>query len=679
VTGRSVLVVATGPEGAGDSTGHREVDGDGGGGERQPDETVVLDATWTAGPETPSDVRAARTLVAGVLRDHDPLRRSMVLLDRWADASAAAARFDVDGHSYWPTRRLHLWRDLHDRLIWRWVLGALEGDAPIDRLDVHVDHPALVDVAGLVAAQREFRFDPPASPDGRASPSEPPPARVRLPWPVDPLLWRLGLHPNQRTAARRAAAGRGGSRAASIGAGARPADRTDWAAVGARVGELARRPGRPLVLTAPSTHQSVARDGATSVADPFLGPVVDELRARGIEPTILELGVAARPADLRARPTILPATILARLFDDPADGLAAAASSRAVAERLAASLPPLDADGLDLGPWLAAALRDSAGEPLTAEVRSAARIGRFLAALRPSVLVTINEYSRPEWLAEAHRLEIPVVAVQHGVIHPRHAGYILPDRAGTPIADRTYVFGPYEARLLTGSSVYRSDEVVVAGAPRLDLIAAEPPAADERARLRTELGVAADDRLVVFSSTSNAAARSTIIAAAFDALLDGPWPAVHLVVKLHPAEPDDEPFYRDLVAGLAAARRFEPPPVTIVKSVDLFELLRAADAHLGVSSTVLTDAVAAGTPNLIVAGFEGTDMIGYVDAGVAVPVRSAADVVTALADVAAIRPSPAARDAFLADHFAPGKSAATIADGIAALGRQPAGQRPALR
>ncbi|HET9613619.1 MAG TPA: hypothetical protein VFP22_02305, partial [Candidatus Limnocylindrales bacterium] len=99
----------------------------------------------------------------------------------------------------------------------------------------------------------------------------------------------------------------------------------------------------------------------------------------------------------------------------------------------------------------------------------------------------------------------------------------------------------------------------------------------------------------------------------------------------------------------------------------LFVLLRAADAHLGVTSTVLTDAVAAGCPNLIVAGFRGTDMLGYVDAGVATPVSSSRDLVAALADPAGLRPSDAARDAFLADHFAPGPSAPTIADHVLEL------------
>ena len=104
--------------------------------------------------------------------------------------------------------------------------------------------------------------------------------------------------------------------------------------------------------------------------------------------------------------------------------------------------------------------------------------------------------------------------------------------------------------------------------------------------------------------------------------------------------------------------------MTVVKAIDLFELLRAADAHLGVYSTVLTDAVAAGTPNLIVTSLAGNDVIGYVQAGVARPVRSGDDLLAALADRQTA--SPAARAAFLADHFEPGPSARRIADDLLA-------------
>ena len=69
-------------------------------------------------------------------------------------------------------------------------------------------------------------------------------------------------------------------------------------------------------------------------------------------------------------------------------------------------------------------------------------------------------------------------------------------------------------------------------------------------------------------------------------LLGGPLPGVHVVFKLHPGETDEGP-YRALLTGLATAGGYEPPPISVIRDIDLYRLLRAADAHLGMHSTVL--------------------------------------------------------------------------------------------
>jgi len=91
-------------------------------------------------------------------------------------------------------------------------------------------------------------------------------------------------------------------------------------------------------------------------------------------------------------------------------------------------------------------------------------------------------------------------------------------------------------------------------------------------------------------------------------------------------------------------------------------LLRAADAHLGYQSTVLTDAVVAGTPNLIADVAPGFDLLGYVVAGVARPVRSPAELVDAATAAAPI--DPAARAAFLAEHLEPGDAVDRILERV---------------
>ncbi len=141
-------------------------------------------------------------------------------------------------------------------------------------------------------------------------------------------------------------------------------------------------------------------------------------------------------------------------------------------------------------------------------------------------------------------------------------------------------------------------------------------------------------------------------------MLDGPLPGVHVVVKLHPIDRAGD-RYKALLAGLARAGGYPAIPLTVVRDIDLYRLLRAADAHLGQYSTVLTDAVVAGTPNMIAVGVAFNDHIGYEAAQVAEPVRTVDDVRAFMADP---RPAdPADRARFLAAHFQPGDAAGRIA------------------
>jgi hypothetical protein len=167
--------------------------------------------------------------------------------------------------------------------------------------------------------------------------------------------------------------------------------------------------------------------------------------------------------------------------------------------------------------------------------------------------------------------------------------------------------------------------------------------------------------MVVISTVNLPFVRRFHVVQMLERMLDAPLPRVHLVFKKHPGELDEGP-YEPLLAGLARARAEAPPPVTITRDVDLYVLLRAADAHLGLRSTVLTDAVVAGTTNLIALVQAHADLLGYVEAGVARPVHDAAELVAALDDPRPIHPE--ARAAFLARHFRPGDASDRIASAM---------------
>ncbi len=408
--------------------------------------------------------------------------------------------------------------------------------------------------------------------------------------------------------------------------------------------------------------QRVDTASGPRMVNAYLGPVLDRLVGTTLEPIEVQLRLSYLDDDGWAELSgpdagrHLPGDVT-RLFLRREDATHVRSGADGVIEQLREIAVPVTVEGVNLGPELASRVTSFAARSLRAKVRTGVRVERLLRELRPAGLLLADEYHRADWMGAASRAGVPTAAIQHGIIYDHHTGYVHRSRpASMRLPDRTYVFGAWERELLVEHSVYRPEEVVVGGSPRLALVA---PSADRDA-VRDELGIADGDRLVVVSGTWGTIYRQFHYPIALARLVDRPLPGVHLVVKLHPSEPDEGP-YRAVIEGAAAARGFAPPPVTVVQRVDLYRLLAASDAHLGVHSTVLTEAVAAGTLNLLATTLAGPDLLGYLQAGVAVPVRDGGDLLDALERRRALLPDPAARQAFLDAHFAPGDAADRIA------------------
>jgi hypothetical protein len=440
------------------------------------------------------------------------------------------------------------------------------------------------------------------------------------------------------------------------------------ALIEARLERLAARPGAVLVVLAHARQRIETADGPRLI-NPYLGPIAEALRGSRLDPIGIETGTHLADDDawdrIEADARLLPgdATRIAFQTENLAKGTprpepGPADEAAPILHGIEAITAPLIVGGVDLGPELVERILEQARRILPGKIRAYRQIRSLIRSVRPSGVLLADEYHRQEWLAAAKSEGVPSIAVQHGLIYRWHNGYIHRDRpASLRLPDRTYVFGDWERRLLTTNSVYRADEVKVGGSPRLDLVRREP--ADHDA-IRAQLGVAADDRLLVLSATWGPLYRAYLYPIALAHLFDRPLPRVHLVVKLHPSEHDEGP-YRAVIEGVARAGGFAPPPITVVQSIDLYGLLGAADAHLGIHSTVLTEAVVTATPNLIADHARNADLLGYVEAGVATPVRDGADVLRALDTPADPTTATAARQRFLDDHFEPGSASERIA------------------
>jgi hypothetical protein len=633
---------------------------------------VVLDPAWTPTPGERPDLVSARRLLGDVVERIDCYDRALELVDAWAEATGIADRLFVEDTTYWFRMRETMWRWVHERLLWRHALVGLDVDGEPREFEVPIDEAALDEVAkrlwpGSAHTQRE--------PGDGGSKSDTGPL-------VAAPVARAGPD------ARAMATGSGAIAPAERGTSSfrrlsravlqpfRPAppppkaterDRRERTLADRVTALVQGSTPRVLVLTNPATHQRVGGPEGDRV-DPLFGAIIPRLGALGMQPVLLGTGLDQRQDEdwslIQTDDRLLPQFLLRTRWSKPEDderAERALTTATAAIETLRGT--PLDVDGVDLGAEFIDALVAATSQVIRSDVHTLARVERLIAEIAPRAIVLAQEGIRTPWLMAARRAGIPIFAVQHGVLYAGHPGYPNRRHPALCLPARTFVYGDYERNVLLAPGAYLPDEVETSGSPRLDLDTAPADPGAERRDVRRELGVADGDRLLVVSTVNLRFVRRSHIAHMLEAVLGGPLPGVHVVFKQHPGERDEGP-YRDLLVGLARAGGYEPPPLAVVKDVDLYRLLRAADAHLGLLSTVLTDAVAAGTPNLIGLTDRHADLLGYADAGVARYVRTPAELLEALAEPSP--PDPAARAAFLADHFAGGDASERIATEVAA-------------
>jgi CDP-Glycerol:Poly(glycerophosphate) glycerophosphotransferase len=623
--------------------------------------TVVLDTAWTSPAEGGERLIGLRDLAADVLMGRDLWDEALRRLDEWAEVSGIVEAMTVDGVSYWYRRRLGAWWWLERSLLWLGIVQLLADRHRPAALETPAEgEPDLHEACRLLGELRDIEVRRTANapqPGGQPGVLDADEVDAALQSASDEapttVLGRIRKRLRDRERRRRRQA------------------------MERRLQEaLARR--RPLLVLTEHARQQIGIGRRSRLVNVYLDPILDRLAGTSLEPVELQLEAVvdddASWANLAAgaRHGALAGERLRKRYGQPEDREAVAAEVDAMVAAIGQSTARLLVGGVDVAPGLRSELQRSARNTVRSRLRERRWAQRMLAEMRPAAVLLANEYNRTEWIAAARAEGIPVAAVQHGIIHPWHPGYIHRTRpAELALADRTYVFGRWERRLLVERSRYRPDEVVVGGSPRLDYVV--PEVLRERDAVRRELGVRRGNRLVVVSTTWAELHRRFDLPVSLAALFDRPLPGVHIVLKLHPRE-RDEGAYRQLLEGLAEARGIPLPPLSIVQRTDLYRLLAAADAHLGFYSTVNTEAVVTGTPNLLAAAIATGDLLDYVEAGVAIPVRDGGELLDALDRVAASGLPAEARAAFLVDHFEPGAAGERIRDDLSAwLGRVPAG------
>ncbi len=288
----------------------------------------------------------------------------------------------------------------------------------------------------------------------------------------------------------------------------------------------------------------------------------------------------------------------------------------------------------------------------------------------PSLFFLSNEYSSWErnLIIAAKQEKLPVFALQHGIIHPTHRGYMYSSRdidtTGSilspycPVPDKTAVYGEKFKNLLI-SGGFPPTLIEMTGQPRFDIFFSLKSFFKNKNRLRDILKLPKDKYLLIWTTETHGLPLDENIKnidAVYNAVSN--LPEVELIIKLHPGENQVAPLYRKYNSKV---RIFEG-------GADTPLLILASDILLTKDSTTGLEAVLLDRPVIILNLSNKTDLVDYVREGVAVGVykkENLRDVITSL-----IRDDPliSARKTYITQYYmTDGKSSKRAAEALRSM------------
>jgi len=212
---------------------------------------------------------------------------------------------------------------------------------------------------------------------------------------------------------------------------------------------------------------------------------------------------------------------------------------------------------------------------------------------------------------------IKTIGMQHGTMHDLHPAYLYTpnDRIHHVMPDLTLTWGKYWEQFLIEKGNYPIDSVVSVGQIRTDIIPV---------LMRAENRKQANPTQCILFASQPQRDPELRYQAAFDVFKAAQkLPNTKLIVKLHPREFADSPYYT-AIAVEAGCKNY-----TIDKSSDLYHLIASCDVLITCFSTVGTETVYFYKP-LIILDHLKQDILGYAAEGVAFQATDAASLTTIL-------------------------------------------------
>lgn len=237
--------------------------------------------------------------------------------------------------------------------------------------------------------------------------------------------------------------------------------------------------------------------------------------------------------------------------------------------------------------------------------------------------------------------QIPVLELQHGIIHPYHVYYVHPKKMRLQrdehkslfhsLPDVTCVYGDVSKNILVENSVYEKDDVIVTGQPRYDVLCDMDQSyskthfchvhdIDEHKKIlfwATQChGIRDDENIRNLDSVFNSMTK-----------LDG----FTLVIKQHPSEGKE---YSDLIQSYID--KYDVDVLFLPKNYDTYEVLYVCDVLMVKDSTSAMEAIAIDKPVIVLHLSDDINVTDYVEKGVAVGVYDEDGLVHVLENISTI-------------------------------------------
>ena len=246
---------------------------------------------------------------------------------------------------------------------------------------------------------------------------------------------------------------------------------------------------------------------------------------------------------------------------------------------------------------------------------------KILDSVRPRLVFLSCEYGtfhRALTYASKKR-NIPVMALQHGIITPRHSGYVFKnERMRRIIPDLTCVYGTKYKDILVKESLYKEEMVAVTGSPRYDFLH-DAEVQYSRQEVLEKFNIPESRAKIILWTTQTHGLPNEENKANLNCVLKTmlELKGVTLVIKQHPGETKSNTALIEKYI-----EKYQPNNVILApKNSDTYELIFACDIMITRHSTTAVEAVSLNKPVILMNLTKEPDGVDYVKEGVALPVK----------------------------------------------------------